>query len=199
MNTRNIAVAVALVAATALAGCGGESSAPAGHGGESSAPAAPAAQHNEHDVTFAQGMIPHHQQALEMVALVEERASSADVKQLGKDIAGAQGPEIEKMRGWLRDWGVPESSGHGGDHGGGHGGHAGMLSEDEMKELKAAKGAKFDRALLTFMIKHHEGAVTSARAEQSSGASPEAKKLAGDIVTSQTAEIKKMRGMLEKL
>jgi uncharacterized protein (DUF305 family) len=195
MNTRYFAVAVALAAATTLAGCGGEAAAPAGHGDKSSAPAAPATQHNEHDVTFAQGMIPHHQQALEMVALVEERATSADVKQLGKDIAAAQGPEIEKMRGWLRDWGVPESAGHGGDHGG----HAGMLSEAEMKELEAAKGTKFDRALLTLMIKHHEGAVTSARAEQSSGASPAAKKLAGDIVTSQTAEIKKMRGMLEKL
>ena len=72
-----------------------------------------AASHNEADVTFAQEMIPHHQQAIEMADLAESRAESQEVKDLATDIEAAQGPEIETMTGWLESWGedVPDEIG----------------------------------------------------------------------------------------
>ncbi|MEV4002768.1 DUF305 domain-containing protein [Actinomadura sp. NPDC049753] len=169
-----------------------------------SAPAggAQAGPHNGQDVMFAQMMIPHHRQAIEMADLAATRASSAEVKTLAADIKKAQGPEIQQLGAWLKSWGTPVPSpgttGMGGMHHGGTDGMDGMMSEKDMKELEAAKGAAFDKAFLEMMIEHHEGAVAMAKAEQSSGQFPPAKQMAANIVSSQTAEIAKMRSLLKQ-
>jgi uncharacterized protein (DUF305 family) len=162
----------------------------AGHSmGVGSAPAA--AGHNAQDVMFAQMMIPHHQQAIVMAKQAATKASSPQVKQLAEQIEQAQGPEIQKMAGWLKTWGASqpsEGSMHMGD---------GMMSEQDMKKLDELSGKSFDQAFLQMMIKHHQGAITMAKTEQVQGSSPDAKTLADSIVTSQTAEITTMRKLLD--
>ncbi|WP_339156427.1 DUF305 domain-containing protein [Actinomadura luteofluorescens] len=195
--------------AIALAACGndqGSTGQPApSHSmpGHSASPGgAQAGPHNGQDVMFAQMMIPHHRQAVEMAGLAATRASSAQVKALAADIKKAQEPEIQQLSAWLRSWGSPVPSpgttGMGGMHHGGMDGMDGMMSEKDMKELEAAKGGAFDKAFLEMMIEHHEGAVAMARTEESAGRFPPAKQLAGKIISSQTAEIARMRTLLKQ-
>lgn len=166
---------------------------------DNSAPPAPPAQsapaHNDVDVMFAQGMVPHHQQALEMSRMAVQHAESQQVKDLATRIEAAQGPEIDELNGWLREWGAQQSE-HGGH--GGHGGHAtgGMMSSDEMAGLDRAKGSEFDQKFLMLMIKHHEGAVTMARTEVEKGRFPDTQQMAREIMISQQSEIDSMRTML---
>jgi uncharacterized protein (DUF305 family) len=154
---------------------------------------APAAEHNEADVAFAHGMIPHHEQAIEMSEMALVQASSPKVKDLATRIKNAQGPEIDQMKGWLARWGEPVTPSHG-QHGG-----QGMLDDAEMARLRAASGTGFDRLFLDGMIRHHEGAVTMAKEEQAKGMFAEAKELAGRIIAAQEAEIAQMRGLLGEL
>ncbi|MFI0412426.1 DUF305 domain-containing protein [Actinomadura sp. 3N508] len=156
-------------------------------------------RHNEQDVMFAQMMIPHHRQAIEMADLAVTRAASPKVKSLAADIKKAQDPEIKQLSAWLTGWrsSVP-APGTGGTGHMGHGGMDGMMTDQEMKDLQGAQGAAFDKTFLEMMIKHHQGAVTMAKAEQSSGRFPAAMKLAGDIVSTQTAEITKMQNLLKQ-
>jgi uncharacterized protein (DUF305 family) len=158
-----------------------------GHG--TAASPAPTGGHNAQDVMFAQMMIPHHQQAVTMAEQAATKASSPEVKQLAERIEQAQGPEIQKMAGWLRSWGVPASGKgmHKGD---------GMMSEQDMKRLGALSGKAFDKAFLQMMIKHHQGAIAMAGTEQAQGSFPDAKAMAHAIATSQSAEIATMRKLL---
>ncbi|MFI7631718.1 DUF305 domain-containing protein [Microbispora rosea] len=165
---------------------------------ESPAPAtSPAADHNDRDIWFAQMMIPHHRQALEMAKLAEDRAGSSKVKELAKQIEAAQGPEIQTMTGWLESWGV-QAPGEDAmpmdhmDHG-----MPGMMSGEDMKKLEGLKGAAFDKAFLTMMIQHHEGAITMAKEEREAGVYEPAKQMAGSIMTSQSAEISTMKKLLK--
>ncbi|MBA4864653.1 DUF305 domain-containing protein [Streptomyces sp. PSKA54] len=196
---RSAAVAAAAAAALALAACGGSGDGSAGHNGHTatspsaSAPASPG-RHNAADVAFAKGMIPHHRQAVEMADLAPSRAQSAEVKKLAEDIKKAQDPEIKTMSGWLTSWGeeVPAESAmdhsmHGAD---------GMMTAEEMEQLKDSSGQAFDTAFMEMMIKHHKGAVQMAKTEQADGAYEPAKKMAGAIITSQTAEITQMNKLL---
>ncbi len=157
------------------------------------------AAHNDADVTFAQEMIPHHQQAIEMSELAETRATSPEVKNIAADIKGAQDPEIETMTGWLESWGedVPGGEMSGMDHGDTSADDmAGMMSEEEMAELEAASDTEFDRMFLTMMIEHHEGAIDMAKSEQEDGEYPDAVALAEEIEKAQTAEITTMNELL---
>ncbi|WP_432871870.1 DUF305 domain-containing protein [Microbispora rosea] len=165
---------------------------------ESPAPAtSPAADHNDRDIWFAQMMIPHHRQALEMAKLAEDRAGSSKVKELAKQIEAAQGPEIQTMTGWLESWGV-QAPGEDAmpmdhmDHG-----MPGMMSGEDMKRLEGLKGAAFDKAFLTMMIQHHEGAITMAKEEREAGVYEPAKQMADSIMTSQSAEISTMKKLLK--
>lgn len=99
-----------------------------------------AAGHNDADVAFAQQMIPHHQQAVEMAQLAETRAESPEVQDLAADIEAAQDPEIETMTGWLESWDeeVPGDGGHGG-HDMSSDDMAGMMTEEEMADLEAPR------------------------------------------------------------
>jgi uncharacterized protein (DUF305 family) len=157
------------------------------------------AAHNDADVTFAQQMIPHHEQAIEMAELAETRAESRGVKDLAADIEAAQDPEIETMTGWLESWDeeVPDDGMSGMDHGDSSSDHmAGMMSDEEMGELQAASGAEFDQMFLTMMIEHHEGAIEMAKTERAEGENPDATSLAEDIETAQTEEILTMKELL---
>ncbi|MFJ3718746.1 DUF305 domain-containing protein [Streptomyces sp. NPDC090057] len=199
LTRRAALLAVTATASLALAACGGDDGAArAGHGGQASPSAsATAGAHNAQDVSFAQGMIPHHQQALEMARLADGRASSARVKDLAARIEKAQDPEIRTMTGWLTAWGeqVPMA---GMDHSGHSGmtGMAGMMSDDDMAALKKATGADFDSRFLSLMVEHHRGAVEMAGTEKAKGAYGPARTMAGDVVRAQNAEIQEMERLL---
>ncbi|MFD6033664.1 DUF305 domain-containing protein [Streptomyces griseoincarnatus] len=203
---RTAAVAAAGAAALVLAACGGngdEGSSAAGHGGHnataSSSASAPASQgqHNAADVAFAKGMIPHHRQAVEMADLAPGRAQSPEVKKLAADIKKAQDPEIKTLSGWLTSWGEEVPAEGAMDHSM-HGGMEGMMTDEEMAELKEASGKAFDTAFMEMMIKHHEGAVEMAKTEQADGAYAPATKMADAIIASQSAEITQMNELLGK-
>ncbi|HKA48976.1 MAG TPA: DUF305 domain-containing protein [Candidatus Dormibacteraeota bacterium] len=151
---------------------------------------------------FAQQMIPHHQQAIQMAQMAPSHAQSPKVKQLAARIGAAQAQEIKTMTSWLHAWGKPVPSGMPGMMSpmpGMMGSPSpGIVSQQEMSQLMAAHGAQFDRLFLQMMISHHEGAVETAKTEQARGLNPAAKKLAHQIETSQTAEIAQMQQMLEQ-
>lgn len=200
---RKISFAAAAGALALLTACGGTSDSTAGHEGmggmSSSAPAAtmastqPSPTFNDADVMFAQMMIPHHEQAIQMADLAPTRASDAEVKQLATKIKGEQDPEIQTMKGWLSEWGQPAASG-----GMGHDMSGGM-SEADMKKLEAAKGKSFDKLFTQQMIVHHNGAIDMARTEQAKGMNPQAKELAKNIETGQQAEVAQMQKILDRL
>lgn len=198
-RTRRAALMAATVtAALVLAACGGnDSDSDSGH----NSPSSSAASHNAQDVSFAQGMIPHHRQALEMAELAADRAASAQVKDLAARVEKAQDPEIKTMSGWLKSWGeeVPEAgeSMPGMDHGT-HSGMPGMMDDAEMTKLEKASGKEFDALFLNLMVEHHEGAVDMAETEKSKGAYEPATAMADDIVTAQTAEIEEMNKLVGK-
>ncbi|MFI0904570.1 DUF305 domain-containing protein [Streptomyces sioyaensis] len=211
LNRRLAAVGVLASGALLLAACGSNDRTSGTDHGSTSAPSAakksganpaPGAS-NDADVTFAQSMIPHHQQAVEMAQLAEGRASDKEIKTLAAAIEKAQGPEITTMRAWLKAWRAPASSAHGMpgmDHGsGGMDGMSGMMSAKDMTDLKAAKGRGFDRKFAQMMIGHHNGAITMAKDEQRNGRNATAKKLAGDVIKNQTAEVAKMNKILDRL
>lgn len=148
---------------------------------------------NSADVTYAQMMIVHHAQALTMTQLVAERAESASVKGLSARIAAAQEPEIEAMKAWLKSYGKPtEASGHTG-----HTTMAGMATEAQLEQLRAARGKAFDQFFLTLMITHHQGAITMAGEVKAQGNNIRVEEMADDVVAQQTSEISRMRGMLD--
>lgn len=198
---KTFGIASALLAGTlALTGCSdGNSTKPSDNAG-ATAGASASAGHNKADTTFAQEMIPHHGQAIDMAKMANTQASSEEVKKLAADIEAAQGPEIARTTGWLKAWreNVP-STDMAGMPGMDHGSDQsmpGMMSTDDMNRLDRGQGADFDRMFLQMMIQHHEGALEMAKTEKAQGKNPQAVKLAESIEASQTAEIAKMRQML---
>jgi uncharacterized protein (DUF305 family) len=169
-------------------------------GTQTSAAAQPAdstASNNAADVAFVTGMIPHHQQAVEMSALVPQRSTDPAVIKLASDISAAQGPEIETMKALLAKWNPGTDTGQGAHHGGMDGMEMqGMVDDATMTRLESLKGADFDKLWLQSMIGHHEGAITMANTEIADGANADAKALAQQIVTAQQAEIGQMKQML---
>ncbi|MGY1452739.1 DUF305 domain-containing protein [Streptomyces sp. SS8] len=158
---------------------------------------------NAADFSYVTGMIEHHQQALVMTGLAEKHAGSGKVRRLADRIAAAQGPEISAMRSWLKRNGRAEG-GHedDGEHGGhgdhdGHGGAPmpGMATEEQLDELRQARGEDFDRLFLKLMIAHHQGAVTMAKDVTADGRDTQVQEMAGDVAVQQTAEINRMRSM----
>ncbi|MFE0021148.1 DUF305 domain-containing protein [Amycolatopsis sp. NPDC059021] len=196
---------VAVASALVLAACGGNDDMSGMRHSSSPAPSAasgPQAGHNADDVAFAQQMIPHHGQALDMAKMVPTRSTNPKVLDLASRIEKAQDPEITQMRSWLSSWGAAPgaSSMPGMDHGsmpGMSGGPMpGMMSGDDMTKLGQAKGADFDTMWLRMMVQHHQGAIDMARTELAKGGSADAKALAQKIIDGQQAEITEMRGLL---
>jgi len=152
---------------------------------------------NDADIEFAMGMVPHHEQAVEMADMVlGKEGIDPQVTSLAEKIKAAQGPEITLMKGWLDSWGSPyESMGDmpGMDMG------AGMISEEDMARLDAATGVEASRLFLEQMIEHHNGAIEMANVQTSEGSNPDAVELAKNIIKSQTAEIDEMQAILRSL
>ncbi|MES4889379.1 DUF305 domain-containing protein [Streptomyces sp. NPDC096012] len=200
LTRRAALAAVTVTAALVLSACGDDGAGHDGHTAARHGASASAASHNAQDVAFAQGMVPHHRQAVEMARLAADRASSARVKDLATRIEKAQDPEIRTLSGWLDAWGE-QAPGAGMDHSGHAGmpgmpGAAGMMSDGDMAALKKATGKRFDTAFLSLMVEHHRGAVEMARTERDKGAYGPAKRMADGIVTAQNAEIKTMNQLL---
>ena len=144
-------------------------------------------KYSAEDIAFAEQMIPHHEQAIEMSEIALLNTTNPDVLLLAQQIKDAQSPEIELMKSWD---GVKSST---------HAGHQmdGMLSDAEIAALRTAQGAEFDRLFLQGMIKHHEGAITMAQAVVNS-VNKEVADLAASIINAQELEISKMKELLLK-
>lgn len=189
----------ALLTATLVA-CGDDDGTVSGGSTATTAPAATVAaganQPNDADITFVQGMIPHHRQAVDMADLVLERGSNATVKDLARRIRNAQEPEIQIMTGWLTTWGKsiqPPMSHDGMDT------EHGMMSNQEMASMEALTGSDLDKMFVEMMIRHHQGAIAMARTEVDSGQFPDATALARSIATSQQAEVEEMTTLRQQL
>ncbi len=152
------------------------------------------------DIAFMQGMIVHHQQAVEMAALVGGRTGDEVITTAAGRIDASQQDEIRFMREWLEGYGQPaEMAGMGHMH---HTGMAGMASPAQMEELAAARGVQFDRLFLQLMIRHHEGALTMVEELlelQGTATDPVLYDFTSDIRTDQQAEIDRMKVALAAL
>ena len=149
------------------------------------------ADFNDADVMFAQLMIPHHEQAIEMsdIALDPNTGASAAVIALATQIKGAQDPEISQMKSLLTTWSKPMEMGSM-DH---SSMMDGMLSLEDMDSLGQLKGAEFDKAWAKGMIGHHEGAIKMANDVLAKGKNSEILALAQAVVSGQTAEIETLK------
>lgn len=143
------------------------------------------------DIMFAQSMIPHHQQAIEISKLAVKNAASPEIKAFAKAIIKAQNREMNQMKYWLTATNSPMEMQM-------DMGMSGMLSVSSVKTLKTLKGMKFDRAFLKAMIVHHQGALKMVSYLDGSKNS-EAKELAKGLVLMQSAEIASMKKLLVKV
>jgi len=161
------------------------------------------AEFNATDVSFAQGMIPHHGQAVQMADMALRMSTNADVTALAQQIKAAQSPEIEQMTTWLTDWdqAVPDPDAVMDDNMDRAGGMmmSGMMSKADMGRLGQASGASFDRMFLEMMILHHEGAIEMAEEELAQGKYQPTKDLAQAVITGQQAEIEEMNTLIAGL
>lgn len=233
MRKKSLATgAVAVAAALILAACSDSGNNQATEATTSAAVSATAsaeaaADHNQADVTFAQQMIPHHSQAIEMSdVILAKEGIDPRVTELAQQIKAAQGPEIEQLQAWLTAWGQSTSSptsatstpnmpmsspgmempGHDMPMqsttmpgGGQMGGMSGMMSAEDMAALQNAQGVDASRLFLTQMIEHHRGAIEMAQTEVDSGQNPDAVAMVRTIADTQQQEITTMENILSSL
>jgi uncharacterized protein (DUF305 family) len=164
--------------------------------------------YSQADIDFMSGMIPHHAQAVLMGGWAPTQAARPDVKVLCQRMVIAQRDEIEFMRNWLRDRGefVPAANAtahrmkmNGVEH---DMLMPGMLAPEQLAQLEKARGTEWDRLFLTFMIKHHEGAlkmVDDLFASFGALQDDDVYKFASDLYADQTTEIERMHKLLEEL
>jgi uncharacterized protein (DUF305 family) len=157
---------------------------------EDAAKAVPDEKPDASDVAYAQMMITHHGQALEMTRLAESRAHAGGVKRMARHIAATQQPEIEAMRGWLKRNGL---SGDAGGHA--HMRMPGMATDAQLARLKDARGTAFDDLFLTLMITHHQGAVTMATDVLGRSRNTQIGEMATDLIAQQSREVDLMRAL----
>jgi uncharacterized protein (DUF305 family) len=207
-----------LLAACALAACGGHNVAnggatapsPAGAQGEAAALAKARADslrypYTAADVHFMQGMIGHHSQAIVMAGWAPSHGASSSVRILCERIINAQQDEIASMQTWLTDrhQTVPEANAapmkmmmNGKEQ---EMLMPGMLTAEQMHQLDLARGPEFDRLFLSDMIQHHRGAVSMVQDLFGTyGAAQDEVifKFANDVNVDQTTEIARMEKML---
>lgn len=193
-TTRTLAIAAALTLGLTIAGCSaGNSSSDAGASSSTSA----ASAHDDQDVMFAQMMLPHHKQAVEMSDMLLAKGSGVDtgVTDLAKQIKAEQSPEINQLTSWLKGWDEPTESEHSGM------GHSisGMMSDSDMNDLDQASAEDAAKLYLEQMVQHHKGAVDMAKTEVDKGKNTDAVAMAKSIVSSQTEQITQMQDMLASL
>lgn len=152
--------------------------------------------HSILDVHFVHSMIAHHEQALEMTALVADRSTREDIILFARRIELSQAAEIARMEDWLAARGEParDAAVH-------PAGTVGMLSPEQLAELAAARGNAFDRRFLELMILHHEGALTMVEQLRAVGGGQEAElfEMVNSIDADQRIEIARMRRLLAEL
>jgi uncharacterized protein (DUF305 family) len=200
---------VSLLSVVLAAGCGTGGAVTAPHTVQPGAPGEPSREvpagkqaappFTPADVQFMQGMIGHHQQAVDMTGLLKTRTTREDMKMLALRIEVSQTDEIKMMQRWLEQRGQQAPSIHA-MHMHGATLMPGMLTEDEMAALAAATGAEFDRLFLEGMIKHHGGALTMVKELFAAGGGQQAEifTFASDVEADQKMEIERMKGMLRK-
>lgn len=208
-----VAAVTTLVAFAALTACSNSGSQANQTTSPTSAPAEQA--HNQTDVTFAQQMIQHHQQAIQMSdAVLAKEGIDARVADVARQVKAAQAPEIQQMQSWLSQWRMPtmpmmpgqstmpgssmppmpsESMTPGGAM------MPGMMSPSDMTALQNAQGADASKLFLQQMTQHHQGAITMAQNEINAGQFPPAIAMARSIVTSQQQEITTMQNILSTM
>jgi uncharacterized protein (DUF305 family) len=161
--------------------------------------------YNEADVEFMTGMIPHHAQAVLIAGWAASHGAAPDVRILCERMVVAQRDEIELMRNWLRDRGQPVPPADATHHRMTMNGvehdmlMPGMLSPEELAQLDSARNAEWDRLFLTFMIRHHEGAlemVDDLFNAYGAMQDDDMFKFASDLYADQTTEIDRMHQML---
>jgi uncharacterized protein (DUF305 family) len=186
----------ALATATVVGSCTGAASRNdhAGHSGAQ--PVHDVHEHNAADVAFAQNMVPHHQQAVDMSAMVPSRTANPDLIVIASHIGPDQQAEIEVLQELLAQWGEPTASVHEGHEGHGAMGIDGMVDTATMTRLQSLTGREFDVLWLRSMIRHHQGAVAMARSEIVHGQNPDAVKMAKIIVEWQQFEIARMDALV---
>ena len=158
------------------------------------------------DVDFMTGMIAHHAQAVLIAGWAPTHEASPAIQRLCERVVVGQRDEIARMQRWLRDQGEPVPPGEATPDmmpGMDHSAHMpGMLTTEQLTQLNHATGSEFDRLFLTFMIQHHQGAITMVQQLiDSPGAAQDnlVFKLASDIHVDQVTEIARMQGMLLEL
>ena len=197
LTCRRLRIGVVAAALALLAVLGGCSD---GDGGSADPSASANQAFNKADVKFAQTMIPHHEQAIEMSDIILAKSGvDPEVTKLAQQIKDAQGPEMTTMTGLLTAWNQPLIPDHGAEADEHHWAAEGMLTPEEMQELKAADGPTGQQLFLEGMIEHHEGAVAMVQDEIDNGENPDAVKLAQAIKDGQTAEIETMQKLLDRL
>ncbi|MFE6965476.1 DUF305 domain-containing protein [Agromyces sp. NPDC057679] len=157
-----------------------------------------APEHTELDADFMRDMIHHHDQAIEMTALVEERTDDRDIRLLAERMSASQQDERTLMVSWLQDRGVPVNDQGHDAHASGGAAMPGMLSDEQMAELGGADGDAFDQLFLVFMIQHHEGAVQMVDELYAAGGGQESAtdQFARHVESDQGIEIARMQQML---
>lgn len=216
VRTRAASVVTASLLVAGLAGCTSDEEVPEGGApvvqlgapGESGATLSPeevedieGPTYTDADVAFVQGMIPHHRQALDLTALVADRAADPDLAVMAERIEVSQVDEIALMERWLTSRGEDVAGEHAGHSDGQHG-MPGMLTPKELTRLEQARGARFDRLFLQFMIRHHEGAVVmveSLLTQGDGGQESEVFQLASDVGIDQQVEIAAMKRQLSEM
>jgi uncharacterized protein (DUF305 family) len=208
---------VMLVGALAVAGCARPASGTAVAAEPKTATSAPPSAStaaasrpapNPADVNFMAGMIGHHAQALVMAGWAPSHGASPSIQTLAARIINAQKDEIATLQNWLRDRGQPVPEAKPGPMRMTMNGMThdmlmpGMLTDAQMKELDATRGAEFDRLFLRDMIQHHQGAVSMVNelfATPGAAQDQSVFKLASDVSADQTTEIARMQKMLATL
>lgn len=142
------------------------------------------------DIMFAQMMIPHHQQAVEMAEIALKKAPGNALMRLSREIISAQKQEMSEMKFWLKVSKTSEEMHHSMPM-------RGMLSERDFKNLKSLSGVKFQKLYMTLMIEHHEGALEMVSLLKKSK-NKEAQKLGKAILKDQKAEITLMKNLLKE-
>jgi len=142
---------------------------------------------------FAEMMIPHHQQAVDMSDLALKKSTNPGVLDLAKRIKDSQSAEIIQMQSWL---GSSESKSMMSDHSGHSMG--GMLTEEEFSKLESSSGVAFDTLFLEGMIVHHEGAIDMSRMIKDT-TNQEINLFGINVIDVQSAEIREMKELLENL
>lgn len=154
------------------------------------------AAHNPADVAFARNMLPHHQQGVELAAMVPGHTLNPDLRVIATHIRADQQAEIHTLNLLLAKWHEPPEPHHADGAGPNGMTMAGMVDQSTMNRLVSLDGAAFDTLWATSMISHHQGAITMAQNEIAHGQSADAIHVATLIVEAQQREISIMTHLI---